>query len=122
MEGVGMRGYESLTTPAEPAARPRLEPDAVGPGAPAGVGDFAAGVRTHARDVGVVASFATGMCGPIARTIGDFARGVRSHAGTRSTGDFATGVRARDGGPSRPAAVDRSRSGRERQEVHRVAA
>ena len=117
-----MRGYESLTAAAGTAAQPRSEPDAVAPGAPAGLGDFAAGVGTHARDAGAFASLATGMCGPIARTILDFAPGVRSHAGTRSTGDFATGMRAHDGAPSRPAAVDRLRSDRERQEEHRAAA
>jgi hypothetical protein len=117
-----MRGHESLTAPVELAARPRLEPDAVGPGAPARLGDFAAGVRTYACDVGAVASFATGRCRPIARTIGDFARGVRSHAATPSTGDFATGMRTPDRGPSRPAAVDRSRSDRGRQQAHPAAA
>jgi hypothetical protein len=43
-----MRPYESVMAPAESAARPRLQPDAVGPGAPAGLGDFAAGLHTHA--------------------------------------------------------------------------
>ena len=71
-----MRGYESLTAPAEPAARPRVEPDAVRLGAPPEQGDFAAGLRTRPRDAGVLESFATGMCSPrapAARPFGDFA-------------------------------------------------
>lgn len=120
-----MRGYESLTASAEPAARPRVGADAVRLGGPARQGDFAAGFRTRLRDAGVFESFATGMCSPrapAAPPFGDFARGVRSQAATRATGDFATGLRGPHAGPARPNAVDRSRSHRQRREVHRAAA
>lgn len=120
-----MRGYESLTAPAEPAARPRVEPDAVRLGAPPEQGDFAAGLRTRPRGAVVFESFASGMCSPCAPAaapFGDFARGVRTQAATRAMGDFATGLRGPHAGPARPNAVDCSRADRERREVHRAAA
>jgi hypothetical protein len=120
-----MRGYESLTASAEPAARPRVEPDAVRLGPPPQQGDFAAGLRTRPRAAGGLESFATGMCSPrapAAPPFGDFARGVRSQSARRATGNFATGLRGPHARPARPNAVDRSRSDRQRREVHRAAA
>ena len=100
-----MRGYESLTASAEPAARPRVGADAVRLGGPARQGDFAAGFRTRLRDAGVFESFATGMCSPrapAAPPFGDFARGVRSQAASarraisrRACEDLTPGRRGR---------------------------
>jgi hypothetical protein len=120
-----MLGYESLTAPADPAARPRLEPDAGRLGAPPRQGDFAAGLRTRPRGADVFESFATGMCSPRPPATpppGDFARGIRSQAATRATGNFATGQREPHAESARPNAVDRSRSDRQRREIQRAAA
>ena len=120
-----MHGYETLMAPADAAASPSVEPDAVGPAAPVQQGDFAAGLRTRPHDAGAYGTFATGMSesGSLAaRTIGDFASGTRCSAGPRGTGDFATGMRTRDDGRPRPSAADRPRSDRERQEPQRSAA
>jgi hypothetical protein len=116
-----MHAYETLTAPAEAAAPPSVEPDAVGPAAPVQQGDFAAGLRARPHDARAYGTFATGMSGSFtaaARTHGDFASGTRSSAGPRVIGDFATGMRARDDAQLRPDAADRPRSDRERQELH----
>ena len=86
-----MHGYEALMDPAEATASPNVEPCAVGWGAPVEQGDFAAGVRTRARDAGLAGTFATGMSGsstPVARRIGDFASRTRSDAGPREIRRF----------------------------------
>ena len=114
-----MHGYEALMDPAEATASPNVEPCAVGRGAPVEQGDFAAGVRTRARDAGLAGTFATGMSGsstPVARRIGDFASRTRSDAGPREIRDFATGMRARGDVQWRHAA-DRPRSGSGCQEA-----
>lgn len=117
-----MHGYETLTPPAEAAAQPRVEPDGLGPAAPARQGDFAAGIRARLRRGSAYGTFATGMSSesgtPAARTTGDFASGTRRSAGPREISDFATGIRARDDGQPRPDAADQPRSDRDRQEPH----
>jgi hypothetical protein len=119
-----MRRYQSMTAPAEAAARLRLQPDVAGRGAPPGPGDFATGLRKRPDDDGVCGDFATGMCVPMAgvRATGDFASGLRCHAGEPAAGDFATGMRAETAESPPPGAADRSRPDRERREVRRPAA
>ena len=116
-----MHGYETLTAPAEAAALPSVEADAVGPAGPVAHGDFAAGLRTRPHDAGAYGTFAAGMSGSFtaaARPIGDFASGTRAWAGPRVIGDYATGMRARDASPPRADAAERPRSERERQGAH----
>jgi len=116
-----MHGYETLTAPAEAAASPNVDPDAVGPAAPVRHGDFAAGLRTRPLEPPAYGTFATGMTEPLtpaARTIGDFASGTRPSGGPRVIGDLATGMRTRHDGQLRPDAAERPRSERERHEAH----
>jgi hypothetical protein len=116
-----MHAYETLTAPAEAAAPPSVEPDAVGSAAPVQQGDFAAGLRARPPDADACGTFATGISGSFtaaACTNGDFASGTRSSAGPRVIGDFATGMRPRDGAQLQADAADRLRADRERQELH----